>query len=274
VINALLVRWAKGWHEVSDAAAVGLYGRHEGTLALGVEQSVAEVERVGAGQLAVAPREEIAVDLDPTGPADTPYAAFAVGDVVGVPGTDGLPAQERVMALTVAEDENGRLSWVPELKDVLLTQAERTEQALAKMANGSLGGTSAVASPLPNYVTPAPIPKTGGGGGTSSPPVALWGVPGLVYPQGSATWTTPVSCTLAGVTFSFTTPPTGGTHRVALMRDGAEVWSASVPAGLNPYTPPAPPALASAANATLWRLVCTSVGAGSPAGMGVAVRYA
>jgi hypothetical protein len=162
VINALLVRWAKGWHEVTDPGAIELYGRHEGTLALGVEQSVAEVERVAAGQLAAGPREEIAVDLDPTGPADTPYTAFAVADTVTVPGLAGGPTQERVTALTVAEDENGRLSWVPELKDVLLTQDERTEQAIARMANGALAGTSPVASPMPHYVTPAPIPGSGG----------------------------------------------------------------------------------------------------------------
>lgn len=181
MINALLVRWAKGWHEVTDPGAIELYGRHEGTLALGVEQSVAEVERVAAGQLSVAPREEIAVDLDPTGPTDTPYTAFGVADVVSVPGLDGGPTQERVTALTVAEDENGRLSWVPELKDVLLTQDERTEQALARMANGALAGTSAVASPMPHYVTPAPIPGGGGGG-----PAPAAGMPLAVY-RGSRT---------------------------------------------------------------------------------------
>lgn len=161
MINALLVRWSKGWHEVTDAASIAAHGRHEALLGLGAVESVEELERIAGRQLDAygTVREEIAGNLAPVGAADTPYIAFEVGDTIGVPASDGSPSQERVTALTVAEDENGQLTWVPELRDVLLTQAERLEQGLKKMADGTLGGESRVATPTGQITTQAPIVK-------------------------------------------------------------------------------------------------------------------
>jgi hypothetical protein len=231
VINALLVRWAKGWHEVFDQPAIDLNGRHEGTLSLGVEQSVAEVERVATGQLAVTAREEIAVDLAPMGPGDTPYAAFGVADTVTVPGLAGGPTQERVTALTVAEDENGQLSWVPELKDVLLTHNERMEQAIQRMANGALGGTSAVASPMPNLVTPAPIPRSDGGGpppvGGAAPLAVFGGVTSI--PQYNDVSLQPTDVHYANGAdsyFSYVFEPASGEWTIHYPHAGVVLWGA------------------------------------------------
>lgn len=159
MINALLVRWSKGWHEVIDADSIAAHGRHEALLGLGAVESVEELERIAGRQLDAygTVREEIAGNLAPVGAADTPYVAFEVGDTIGVPASDGSPSQERVTALTVAEDENGQLTWVPELRDVLLTQAERLEQGLKKMADGTLGGESRVATPTGQITTQPPV---------------------------------------------------------------------------------------------------------------------
>jgi hypothetical protein len=182
--TVLLVRWARGWHEVVNTGAVATLGRAEDSLALGAQETLAEVERVARAQLAQVAREAIEVDLVPTAPADTPYTGFMVADTVTVPTTTGADATERVVALTVAEDENGHLTWAPELRDLILSQQERFEQAIAKMGRGAMSGTSSVASPVPNETTPQPIAGGGGGGG---PDVTVnyqrdpdWGQP---YPE-------------------------------------------------------------------------------------------
>jgi hypothetical protein len=182
--TVLLVRWARGWHEVVNTGAVSSLGRSEDSLALGAQETLAEVERVAHAQLGQVAREAIEVDLVPTTPTDTPYAAFMVADTVTVPTSAGADATERVVALTVAEDENGHLTWAPELRDLILTQQERFEQAIARMGRGAMSGTSSVATPVPNETTPQPIAGGGGGGG---PEVTViyqrdpdWGQP---YPE-------------------------------------------------------------------------------------------
>lgn len=157
MINALLVRWSGGWAEVLDAASITARGRSEALLGLGAAQSIAEVERVAAAQLATyaSPRTEVTADLIPIDETDTPYLAFRVGDSVTVPDWDGSATLERIVALTVAEDENGQVTYSPELKDLILTHQERLEQAMKKMADGTLRGNSAVATPAAFI----PVPK-------------------------------------------------------------------------------------------------------------------
>ena len=150
ITNVLLVRWHGGWHEVTSAASVAVHGRKEGTLGLGAVQSIPEVERVARQQLEVNadPRTEITAAVEPVDATDTPYVGFRPGDTVTVPTVDGGTTTERVVAMTVSQDENGTLTFAPELRDVLLEERERFAVALKKMANGTLSGTSPVASPI------------------------------------------------------------------------------------------------------------------------------
>lgn len=149
-INTLLVRYAFGWWEVGEPAAEPY--RSEAMLSLGAIQSVDELERVARQQLAVLgnPRTAIAADLIPVDETDTPYLAFGVGDTVTVPDFDGTPSVERVMALTVAEDDYGLPTYSPELKDIVLTDQERWQRNLDTLANGSVSGNSPVAQPVGN----------------------------------------------------------------------------------------------------------------------------
>jgi len=176
VINTLLVRWAGGWREVTDAAAVAAHGRHESLLGLGAVASTTEVDWAATQVLTywVNGQTQISADLRPSSDDDTPYTAFGVGDTVTVPGRTGGSLAERVIALTVAEDDNGELTWAPDLKGVLLSASERFEQALKKMADGTLSGQSKTATPLgapetkPAAVRPITViapPSSGGGGG-------------------------------------------------------------------------------------------------------------
>jgi hypothetical protein len=162
IANSLLVRWAFGWYEVKGnytpqrwpgtpgwVPADAPY-RREALLGLGAVQSEAEVVRVAAEQLGWFgdPRTEITADLAPVDDSDTPYLAFGVGDFVTVPDIDGLPAVERVIGLTVTEDEHGTVTFAPELKDRILTDMERWQRNLDKMAAGTVAGNSAVATPV------------------------------------------------------------------------------------------------------------------------------
>lgn len=172
MINAFLVRWFGGWAEVRDDAAIAASGRTEALLGLGAVQSVAEVDRVARKQLAVYAdvRTQIRAGLAPRDEADTPYLSFLVGDTVLVPDETGTATRERVIALTVAQDDaTGDITFAPELKDVLLSQAERAEQTLKKMADGTVRGDSKVATPASQVAisTPKdccpPLPPIGGG---------------------------------------------------------------------------------------------------------------
>lgn len=173
ITTALLVRWANGFHDVTSAAGVAAHGRKEAALGLGAAQDINEVNTVANQQLAyfADPRTEIAGDLFPLDATDTPYLAFVVADRVKVPDLPGRPASnERIQALTVTQDEDGRVTYAVELRDVLLDEREKFADTLTKMANGTLGGDSRVAQPIstippndkPDCCPPTP-PITGGG---------------------------------------------------------------------------------------------------------------
>jgi hypothetical protein len=156
-----LVRWAGGWSQVGSPVPTG----REVLLGLGALQVEDEMLRVSQAQLAdfADPRTEIAADVVPMGLADLPVVAFGVGDFITVPDFDGTPTVERVISIGGTLDENGRLSWAVDLKDRLLDERERTEQALKKMINGTLRGASKVATPVGD-IARRQLPLSDGGG--------------------------------------------------------------------------------------------------------------
>lgn len=111
-------------------------------------------------------------------------------------------------------------------------------------------------------------------GGPSTDWEMTWGVPALVWIQGSASFVTPIDAAVSSIVVSFTQPPTGGNHTIRLYKDGVEVWVGTVPAATNPWVAPSLPAgLSSTANTTRWRLAVTSVGSGSPTDQSVVIRF-
>lgn len=157
IVTALLVRWTGGWHDVTDAGAVTRWGRKEAMLGLGAVEELSEVETVSREQLAIFgdPLTEISCDTLPVGEPDTPYVAYRPGDTVTVPNRAGRPpVPERVQSITVTMDEDGRVTYATELRDVLMDERERFAENLTKLANGSLGGYSKVAQPF-NLPPPA-----------------------------------------------------------------------------------------------------------------------
>jgi hypothetical protein len=112
-------------------------------------QSPAEVDRVAGMQLEVFgdSRTAVAADLMWADTSDRPYRAFGVSDTITVPAYGGGTISQRVRAMTGAEDENGEVTYSPELGDLILEEQERTLQAIKKMADGTLEGESPVAMP-------------------------------------------------------------------------------------------------------------------------------
>lgn len=153
--NALLVRWAGGWSEVRDDASIAANGRREALLGLGAVHGRDEMERMARAQLVTyaETRTEVACDLKPVSLDDMPYLGFGVGDTITVPTREGGTAQDRVMALTVSEDDDGVLSFAPEINDVILRRPERTSQAIKKMVDGTMQGDSRIATPVANIQT-------------------------------------------------------------------------------------------------------------------------
>lgn len=121
IVNSLLIRWRDGYTSITDTTTTGAFGVREQFLSLGNTPSAEEAERAGAVVLAAGLRdleERITAGLEPEGAGDTPYAAFFVGDTITVPDSTGSAASRRVTSLTVAEDADGMLTFVPELRGV------------------------------------------------------------------------------------------------------------------------------------------------------------
>lgn len=146
-VNVLLVRWVGGW-DVVEGPGGAL--RREATLGLGAQQSLDEARRIASAQLdAMAnTRDEIAAQAHPMGLADTPWLGYRTGDYIVVDGFTGDRTDERVISMGGAVDDNGQVTYSVELKDRILGERERTEQALKKMVNGTLRGASKVATPV------------------------------------------------------------------------------------------------------------------------------
>lgn len=165
--NRLLIRWNFGWHEVTDCTGFtadmfegeNIFNEamwldapviREAMLSLGSSQERTSMVAVARHQLGIFadPRTEIACDVAPINDGDTPYLAYRPGDKVIVPDMAGNPVTEQVRAITVTEDDDGVVSYAVELKDLILTDQERWQTALDKMASGSVAGQSKAASPV------------------------------------------------------------------------------------------------------------------------------
>jgi hypothetical protein len=211
IVTALLVRWENGWHEVNYPPGIAAWGRKEGTLGLGASKSITEVDTVSTQQLVyfADPRTEIAIDLMPRNAADTPIVAFNTADRIVVPDTPGRPpTREQVQAITATMDDDGRVTYAVELRDVLLDERERFAETLTKMANGTLGGDSKVAQPISTVggVTTAdccpPAPPSGGFTVSTASPEAT------TYAGGGSDWlgSAPYGTNYTVDTFALTVP--------------------------------------------------------------------
>jgi len=149
MINVLLCRWKRGWREVIEPQSIGTFFRHEAMFSLGAVQSPEEVDRIATMQLKTSAwtRTAVACDHDPIDKNDRPYRSYNVGDTIIVPRYGTGTYQQRVRAITGSEDDDGNVTYAPELGDLLLEEDERTLQLVKKMSDGTLNGESPAAQP-------------------------------------------------------------------------------------------------------------------------------
>lgn len=173
LVNALLVRWSDGFHEVIDQDSIDALGRKEGFIQLGSLQSTEEVETVCAAlfRYMANPQISTVLAIDPTGNGDTPGIHFVKGDYITAPAAEGGTASQRVRALTTTTDENGNPIFVPELRSAVEVEVDRLNRWLKRLANGALGGS-----------TDTPSPATTGGGAPGIVPVRFAELPPFSLP--------------------------------------------------------------------------------------------
>lgn len=266
LVNALLVRYAKGYRWVLDEDSIDDHGRREAYLTLGAAQSPDEVDRVGTAVLATRkdPAQTTSAALEPTGVGDVPYEDWDLGDSISVPDETGTPASLRVRSLTVGEDAEGNATYVAELGTLIKEQAEATAVWLRRMANGALGGTAESAQPS---FPPAPQvhqrPRS-----KELPPFSH---PGALTTTPSPRYYVPQDIRVIEISGSLVTAGSTSTV-VTLYRSGSSVATLTIPSSSNRaavnvsvvYTGPAGQYVTVAA---------TTLGAGA-AGLVVALRIA
>lgn len=155
--NYLLVRWSGGYVLVEDAASQTAHGVKQALLTLSNITDEDEATRIGQATLgfSASPRVAAAAGIEPTGAGDSPFTDWDLGDTLVAPDETGATSAQRVVSITVAEDDNGDATFAPELRDTLTVQEERLNRWMKRLINGSLRGQSNSAAP------PTSPPETG-----------------------------------------------------------------------------------------------------------------
>lgn len=151
VTTELAVRWSQGYTRVGDAAAQAIWGKKQGFLQLGSVTEYDEVTRIALAVMAFQSDPLVATTLgvEPSGAGDEPYVDYQVGDTITAPESDGSTSVQRVVSLTVVEDDNGEVTYANELKASFIVEEEAFNRQLKALLNGTLKGRSQVANPLP-----------------------------------------------------------------------------------------------------------------------------
>jgi hypothetical protein len=128
----------------TNAGSISTFGRRETFLALSntTDETVIDLATEGLLDKLSGAAESRTVSLDENGP--TPYADFYVGDRVFLADTDGTRAEFRIRAITVTQDQSGRLTFVPELGDVRADLDRRLARLLLRAERNNAAGESGI----------------------------------------------------------------------------------------------------------------------------------
>ena len=128
----------------TNAGSVGTFGRRETFLSLAntTDATVIDLSTEGILDRTAVAAESRTIKLEANGPL--PYLDFEIGDTVFLADTDGSRTAFRVRALTVAVDDAGAISFVPELGTTRADLDRRLRRALAKAERNQAGGESEI----------------------------------------------------------------------------------------------------------------------------------
>jgi hypothetical protein len=151
VKNALIVRTSESWFEQAGGT-VGDYGRVESILNTDLNVTLSKKVAAEVFRQRSTPEEAASYALIPT-EGHVPFTDFYVGDWVLAPDSRGKLVKRRVMSISVAEDNVGRVVWGVEF-DSIYEDAEDKIRKFMERQGGALGrggfanATSGMANPI------------------------------------------------------------------------------------------------------------------------------
>ena len=225
ILNAVLVRYAKGYKAETDATSVASYGRREGFLSLSSLEEGDSAAKAGDQTLSLYGQlqRSITLGIEPDLDADTPYKGVWVRDSVTAPAIDATPTSYRVVSITAGIDDEGFAKFVPELDTPGDAVADRTRLWLKRVGDGTLAGRSPkaqlvreldaqVLSGKVEVVTPATFSQA------------------TVAVEGSARWSPDKTVRITQVDATLDTPGTS-TTTVVVKKNGSTVATLSLTSG-------------------------------------------
>lgn len=123
ITTVMLVNWHHGWSEITYPTAILSFGRREARLDLGAQQSKQEVVRLANAELGgifAKFREQITVEHRPKNLLETPYIGYIPTSIIYAENFSGDPTAFPVTSISVAEDENGQITFLPTLGDKIM----------------------------------------------------------------------------------------------------------------------------------------------------------
>lgn len=143
--SVLLIRWNGGWHEYVSLSAELEFGRSEAFLSLGAVQSVPEARRLAKAELDnqfAKIREQITAEHRPEDLSQIPYVAYKPGDSkITAPDFNGIDDEYEVASMTVTEDDDGVLTFVPTIGDNILDVSSFQQESVRRSDNVPSGQT-------------------------------------------------------------------------------------------------------------------------------------
>lgn len=151
--NHVLIEWGDGQLDGGISASESTYGRKESFLSISNVRNGPSAIRTAVATLTPlsTPATSIVVEIQPDSSGEIPYIDFNIGDSVDV-SSAALTDSFRVVAITMQEDENGYLTWLPELATATDIYQQRQQRWLRRTANGTLDGQSRSATPSSEHI--------------------------------------------------------------------------------------------------------------------------
>jgi hypothetical protein len=144
ILNAVLVRYAKGYKSATDATSISSYGRKESFLSLSSLEEADSAQQSGEKTLDLYAelQRTVTIAIEPLTDADCPYKGVFVRDAVTAPDLSASPTTYRVVSITAGIDDEGFATFVPELDTKADAFADRTKLWLKRVGDGTLAGRS------------------------------------------------------------------------------------------------------------------------------------
>lgn len=226
ILNAVLVRYAKGYKSATDSSSVSSFGRREGFLSLSSLEEPDSAAKSGTQTLALYAQLQrtVTIGIEPASDADCPYKGVWLRDAVTAPGIDATPTTYRVVGITANVDDEGFAKFVPELDTKADAFMDRTKLWLKRVGDGTLAGRS----PKAQLVRPLDTQVLSGKVEVVSPPNFSQAT---VAVETSPRWSPDKTFRLTQIDITLDTPGTTATS-IRLKKSGSVLLNISIEAGI------------------------------------------